>query len=218
MEVEEVDNHALDGVDHRLAVEVVVREFQPLLDVVEIERAHLLLLWGEPHDGVVEQGQVSLHAVVALRCTHLDELLRDVDGIHLEILALHDVACHVAAGENQAVARLKTKRLVAELKIAMPLAAIGVAQVARKPLVAEVGQGVFDDDVGADVHSGKITKIPQPKLSPELWILGALQAWGSMSKKIVNLQCRYLLVLFNGLRRRRMERRKNVKKESPLFI
>ena len=168
MEVEEVDNHALDGVDHRLAVEVVVREFQPLLDVVEIERAHLLLLWGEPHDGVVEQGHVPLHAVVALRCTHLDELLRDVDGIHLEILALHDVACHVAAGENQAVARLKAKRLVVELKIAMPLAAIGVAQVARKPLVAEVGQGVFDDDVGADVHSGKITKIPQSKPAPEL--------------------------------------------------
>ena len=158
MEVEEVDNHALDGVDHRLAVEVVVREFQPLLDVVEIEGAHLLLLGGEPHDGVVEQGQVSLHAVVALRCTHLDELLRDVDGIHLEILALHDVACHVAAGENQAVARLKAKRLVVELKIAMPLAAIGVAQVARKPLVAEVDQGVFYDNVGAGVHGGKITK------------------------------------------------------------
>jgi hypothetical protein len=32
------------------------------------------------------------------------------------------------------------------------------------------------------------------------------------------LQCRYLLVLFNGLRRNRMKRRKNVKKESRLFI
>lgn len=34
----------------------------------------------------------------------------------------------------------------------------------------------------------------------------------------VILQCRYLLVLFNGLRRNRMKRRKNVKKESRLFI
>jgi len=32
------------------------------------------------------------------------------------------------------------------------------------------------------------------------------------------LQCRYLLVLFNGLRRNRMKRRENVKKESRLFI
>ena len=34
----------------------------------------------------------------------------------------------------------------------------------------------------------------------------------------VILQCRYLLVLFNGLRRNRMKRRKNIKKESRLFI
>ena len=34
----------------------------------------------------------------------------------------------------------------------------------------------------------------------------------------VILQCRYLLVLFNGLRRNRMKRRKNVKKDSRLFI
>lgn len=34
----------------------------------------------------------------------------------------------------------------------------------------------------------------------------------------VILQCRYLLVLFNGLRRNRMKRRENVKKESRLFI
>ena len=167
VEVEEVDNHALDGVDHRLAVEVVVREGQPLLDVVEVERAHLLLLGGEPHDGVVEQGQMPLHAVVALRRTHLDELLRDIDGIDFKILALHDASRHIAAGENQAVVRLEAKCLVVELKIAMPLATIGVAQVARKPLVAEVDQSVFDDNVWADVHSGKITKIPQPKPAPE---------------------------------------------------
>ncbi len=34
----------------------------------------------------------------------------------------------------------------------------------------------------------------------------------------VILQCRYHLVLFNGLRRNRMKRRENVKKESRLFI
>ena len=64
----------------------------------------------------------------------------------------------------------------------------------------------------------KYEKNPQPKPSPELRKLGALQSLGSMSKKFVNLQRRYLLVLFNGLRRSRMERRENVIKESPLFI
>ena len=64
----------------------------------------------------------------------------------------------------------------------------------------------------------KYKKIPRPEPAPELRKLGALQSLGSMSKKFVNLQRRYLLVLFNGLRRSRMERRVNVKKESPLFI
>ena len=129
VEVEEVDNHALYGVDHRLAVEVVVRERQPSLDVVEVEGAHLLLLGVEPHDGVVEQSQVTFHAVVALWRTHLDELLRDINGIDFKILALHDVPSQITTRENQAVACLEAKRLVVKLEIAMPLVAIGVAQI-----------------------------------------------------------------------------------------
>ena len=139
VEVEEVDNHALDGVDHRLAVEVVVREREPPLDVVEVEGAHLLLLGVEPHDGIVEQGQMTFHAIVALWRTHLDKLLRDINGIDFKIMALHDIPRQIAAGENQAVARLEAKCLVVEIKIAVPLAAIGVAQIARKPLIAKVG-------------------------------------------------------------------------------
>jgi len=163
VEVEEVDNHALYGVDHRLAVEVVVREREPPLDVVEVEGAHLLLLSVEPHNGVVEQGQMTFHAVVALRRTYLDELLRDINGIDFKIRALNDVSRQITTGENQTVARLETKRHVVELEIAMPIVAIGVAQVARKPIVAEVGQGVFYDDVLTDIHRRKGTKNSAPQ-------------------------------------------------------
>ena len=132
-------------------------ERQPSLDVVEVEGAHLLLLGVEPHDGVVEQSQVTFHAIVALWRTHLDKLLRDINGIDFKIMDLHDIPRQIAAGENQAVARLKAKRLVIEFEIAMPLVAIGVAQITRKPFVAEVDQGVLYDDVLTDIHCRKDT-------------------------------------------------------------
>ena len=202
MEIEEVDNHTLYGINHRLTMEVVVCERQPLLDVVEVECAHLLLLGGEPHDGVVEQGQMPLHAVVALRRTHLDELLRDIDGIDFKILALHDASRHIAAGENQAVVRLEAKCLVVELKIAMPLATIGVAQVARKPLVAEVDQGVFYDNVGAGVHGGKITKkFRNPSLCPSCGIIQTIKTnpFRARNKRLNNQAVGFARLSISGI-------------------
>jgi len=155
VEVEEVDDHALDGVNHGLAVEVMAGEGMPPLDVVEVEHAHLLLLGVEAHDGVDEQRQMSLRAIIALRCADLDELLRNIHHINHEIKALHYILHQVAPRKDEAVARLEAERLVVEGEGAVSISTKGMCQVAGIPLVGDVGQGAFDDDVGALSHGCK---------------------------------------------------------------
>ena len=73
VEVKEVDDHTLHGVEHRVAVEIVLRQGQAAAYVVEVQRADLLLLCGEVHHRVLEQRQVAAHTVVALRRCHFGE-------------------------------------------------------------------------------------------------------------------------------------------------
>ena len=62
-------------------------------------------------------------------------------------------------------------------------------------------------------------KNPQPKAFARVADSWGIAIFAQYVKNFfVILQCRYHLVLFNGLRRNRMKRRKNVKKESRLFI
>ena len=100
---------------------------------------------------------MALHAVVALRRAHLDELLRHINHINHEIRVLNDVAHRVATGEDKAVASLKSERFVIKAECAISPAAEGMGQIAREALVGNVGQGVFDDDVGTVVHDAKVS-------------------------------------------------------------
>ena len=109
-----------------------------MLYSLEIMLAHPLLFWGQLHDGVLEQRQLPPHAIVRLRCTEFDELLCHVDDIHPEAVALLQVLHQVAtAGDDQAVAGLKAKRLAVTLESAIPLVAIGMAEIVGKRCVAD---------------------------------------------------------------------------------
>ena len=68
VEVEEVDNHTLHGIDHCLTVEVVRGYGETVPDVVEIEGADLLLFRVKAHYRIFEQGEVTPCAVIALWC------------------------------------------------------------------------------------------------------------------------------------------------------
>lgn len=156
VKIEEVNNHPLDGVNHRLAVEMVVGEGITAFDIVEIEHTHLLLLGVEPHDGVVEQGQMPLHAIVALWGTDLDKLLRHIHHIDHEIRALFDMAHCIATGQNKTIAYLETERLIIKNEGAVTLSAKSMGEIARITLIGDVGQRVLNDDVGAVVHGAKV--------------------------------------------------------------
>ena len=67
---------------------MVVGLLQPLLHGIKILTAYLLLFGLQLHDRVLKQEEMAAHTVVALRGGQLDELLRHINDIHAEILAL----------------------------------------------------------------------------------------------------------------------------------
>ncbi len=148
MEIKEIQYHRLHGIDEHLTVEMVLRRGKAAADGLEVLRTLPLLSLVQPHDGVVEQSQVALHAVVRLRRRHLDELLRDVDDAHAEVVALAQVLHQIApSGDDHAVALLQAERLAVVCKGAEPARAVGMTQVGSERLVANPAQRVVDDDV-----------------------------------------------------------------------
>ena len=146
MEVEEVDNHTLYGIHQCIVAEMMVGLLQPSLHGLEILAAYLLLIGLQLHDGVLKQKELSAHAIVALGCGHLNELLRYIDDIHTEILALLQVHHQVpTASYNQAVASLETECLSIALERAISIVAIGVAEIVGKLCLTDSLQCVVYD-------------------------------------------------------------------------
>ena len=110
----------------------ILRQGKPPPDVVEVEGANLLLVGREVHHGVIEQRQRPLHALVRLRRGNLDELRRDVDDLHTEILCRVDTFQQVAPPHNHAVAGSKCEDLVIVCKGTAPLMAVGMQQIIGK--------------------------------------------------------------------------------------
>ena len=153
MEVEEIENHRLDGRDEDVAVELVLGLRQTLTDDGEVVGAHVLLLGRQAHDGVLEQRQVAPHAIVALRRAHLDELLRDIDDVYHKVIAGLSAAEQVAAaGNDHAVAGLQRELAVVVRQLALAAVAVGMAQIAGQQRVGHPVQRVVEDDVLYKFH------------------------------------------------------------------
>ena len=73
VEIEEIENGRLHGVDERFVVKAVFRIGDALFEQVEIAAADDLLLGREVHHGVEKQRQRAFHAVVALRRAQIYE-------------------------------------------------------------------------------------------------------------------------------------------------
>lgn len=85
MEVEEVEDGRLHGVDEELVVEGVAGLRQAVFYPAEVAFAHEALVGVEAHYGVAEKGELPFHAVVSLRVALLYELCGGVESLHLEV-------------------------------------------------------------------------------------------------------------------------------------
>lgn len=153
VEVEEIENHRLDGRDEDVAVELMLGLRQALTNDGEVIGTHALLLGRQTHDGVLEQRQVAPHAIVALWRAHLDKLLRDIDDLDCEVVAGLAAEQVAAAGNDHAVAGLQRELAVVIRQPAMAAVAVGMAQIAGQQRVGHPVQGVVEDDVLYKFHS-----------------------------------------------------------------
>ena len=110
MEVKEIDNHALHGIEGQVQVEAVSCFGAACADVLHILQAALLLARVEVHDGVVEEHHVPARAVVGERHRHPDKLRCDVDGDGSEIGTCISYPRGLAPLHNDTVARLQRVR------------------------------------------------------------------------------------------------------------
>ena len=55
MKIEEINNHALNGVHQGIVTKAVLHLLEPEFHVVEVHSANLLLLGSETHDGVFKE-------------------------------------------------------------------------------------------------------------------------------------------------------------------
>jgi hypothetical protein len=101
-------------------------------DILKIDGADLLLLRGKAHDRVLKEPEMAASAIVALRGGDLDELLRHIDYVCTEVVALPDIADQVAAPRHyHAAACLQTEGSLPIVESAEPFMAVGMAKIAR---------------------------------------------------------------------------------------
>ncbi len=172
VEVEEVDDHALHGVDHRVAVEVVGVDGQAAAQVVEVEGADLLLLVAEVHHGVLEEGQVSAGAVVGRRRGDLHKIAPHIYDLHGEVGAgaLH-AERHLLLRHNHAVALGQGEGLLVHAEPAAAAAAEGVGDVAAVLHLRHVGQVVRYDDFAVHNSAAKLRIFSETTTEVRYYIL-----------------------------------------------
>ena len=129
MKIEEVENRSLHGIDERLAIEPVLGIGDALFKPLDVPTADDLLLGREVHHGIEEQGQRTLHAVVALRRAQLDEAGLRVDDLAEEVVRRLDPLHQLAFADNRQIAGVHLEILLVETVTAHPAQAEQMRQV-----------------------------------------------------------------------------------------
>ena len=140
MEVEEIDNHALDGIDHGIPMKVVSCQCQAPFDIVEVECTDLLLFFRQAHNRIVEQCHRPLHTIITMWCGYFDKLRCNINHIQLEVFALTDTFHQIATAYNQTLTSLQPVYIIIIGELTETLVAIGMTQVASHLAPADAGQ------------------------------------------------------------------------------
>ena len=146
MEIEEIQDERLHGVDHQVAVETMLRLRKAQAECLEIAVTQAVLLLREVHNGIEKQCQLPLGAIVGLGCREIDKSRRDIHchytkaGIRLNLVNQFSLANdeQVALGERLLFA--------VEYETATAVYTEGVPEIVLILSGAESAEGVCDDD------------------------------------------------------------------------
>jgi hypothetical protein len=114
VEIEEVDNHALDGIEQQVAVEMMVLLLQAHADILKILAAPFGLGVVEWHERVMEQHQSTPHTVIAQRRRQFGKLPYYIDYNRMEIIRLGNEFGALGLYEDEAVIRMDSKVVFVE--------------------------------------------------------------------------------------------------------
>ena len=146
MEIEEIQDKRLHGVDHQVAVETVLRLRKAQAECLEIAIAQTVLLLREVHDGVEEQCQLPLGAVVGLGCGEINESRRDIHHHHAEAGIGFNPVYQLALADDEQVALGERLFFAIEDETATAAYTEGVPQIILVADGSEFVEGVGDDD------------------------------------------------------------------------
>lgn len=144
MEIEEVDDHGLHGIEQGVAMKLVVADGETATDIVEVQCAHLLLHSIEMHYGIVKEGYASARAVVALRHGEEDELRSDINHIDMKTGIFPHITHKIAKPHYQAIAGRHGVASSIEHKGGTALMTIGMAHTIVLCHVIDVRQGIVE--------------------------------------------------------------------------
>jgi len=146
MEIEEIQNERLHGIDHQVAVETMLRLRKALAECLEITVTQAILLLREVHDRVEEQRQLPLGAVVGLGRGEVDKSRRDIHHYHAETGIGLNLVNQLALADDEQVALGERLFFAVEDETATAAYTKGVPEIVFILSGAKSAEGVGDDD------------------------------------------------------------------------
>ena len=167
MEIEEIENGRLHGIDERFPIETVLRIGDACFQQFEIPAADDLLLRREVHHGVEEQGQRPFHAVVALRRRQFDELRGSINDLAPEVIRSMYLVNHFPFADNRQIPCVQLEFPLVETVTARPAQTEQVRQIFLLGIHAYRAQPVGNDNIFFVFHAATIW-LPTVKIQKNL--------------------------------------------------
>ena len=114
MEIEEVDDHALDCIEEQVAIEMVMLLLQAHTDIFKVLAASFGLGVVERHDRVMEEHQSAAQTIIRERCCKLGKLRYHIDHYRLKIIGLGDEFGAFCLHEDEAIVRAEREVVFVE--------------------------------------------------------------------------------------------------------
>ncbi|CCY37621.1 putative uncharacterized protein [Tannerella sp. CAG:118] len=153
VEVKEVENRRLHGVDKRFPVKAVLRVPDTLLQQVEIAAADNLLLRCKVHDRIEEKGQRPLHPIIALRRTQVYKTGSSIDYPAPEILRRLYPVYQLPFADNGQIPRMQLEIPFIETVTARPSQTKQVRQILLIDICLYHTEGIGNDYIFLLFHA-----------------------------------------------------------------
>lgn len=155
MEVKEIKNRRLHGINQHFAVESVVGLIEPIVYPAEIALTHKPLLRIKTHDRIEEERQLPFHTVVGLRDAEFDERGRHIERPHGEIFRRPDVVEQFSLADYHQVTFVKLETLSVKDKRTAPSQTQRMREIFLIPATPDTIKRLLDYDI---LHSFHVQK------------------------------------------------------------